>query len=273
MRVTVCQMHDAVARFERDWSELVKHARAEASELVVLPEMPFAPWFARSRRFDPKVWAAAVAAHDAWEQRLAELGPAAVVGTRPIEFGNDRFNAGFVWTAAAGTASAHGKAYLPDEDGTWEASWYSRAEPEFVPYPLGAASIGFLICSELWAMNEARLYGEANVSILVTPRLTEAATLDKWLAAGRVAAILAGAYGLSSNRIDESGAYGGQGWIVGPDGEVLALTSTDEPFVTRDLDLAAAERAKQTYPRYVLGAAASERPPPPPLAGKGATGA
>jgi len=45
---------------------------------------------------------------------------------------------------------------------------------------------------------------------------------------------------------------GGQGWIVGPDGQVLGLTSRERAFVTVEIDLREAERAKQTYPRYVL---------------------
>ena len=40
--------------------------------------------------------------------------------------------------------------------------------------------------------------------------------------------------------------------IVSPDGDVLAVTSRSEPFATVDVDLANAERAKSTYPRYAL---------------------
>lgn len=45
---------------------------------------------------------------------------------------------------------------------------------------------------------------------------------------------------------------GGQGWIIGPDGEVLGMTSSEQPFVTVDIDLSLADRAKDTYPRYVF---------------------
>jgi N-carbamoylputrescine amidase len=72
------------------------------------------------------------------------------------------------------------------------------------------------------------------------------------LAAGRVAAVLAGAFGLSSNRFSESGVYGGQGWIIDPDGKVLALTSAAEPAVSATIDLEAVESARKTYPRYAL---------------------
>jgi N-carbamoylputrescine amidase len=46
--------------------------------------------------------------------------------------------------------------------------------------------------------------------------------------------------------------FGGQGWVVGPNGQVLASTSREQPFVTVEIDLSEARLAKQTYPRYVL---------------------
>jgi N-carbamoylputrescine amidase len=45
--------------------------------------------------------------------------------------------------------------------------------------------------------------------------------------------------------------FAGCGWIIDPDGEVLAVSSDIEPFVTRDIDLDRARAAKGTYPRYV----------------------
>ena len=252
MRVTVCQFHDHPAALERDWQSLVAHVSSVRSDFVLLPEMPFFPWFATTRSFDPALWDAAVAAHTTWERRLHELAPAVVAATRPIDFGNERYNEGFVWDRETGSRGVHAKAHLPDEEGVWEASWYHRATPDFIPIEVRGVDLGFLICTELWDMEQARLYGLEGTHVLLTPRLTSAATLDKWLAAGRVAAILAGAFGLSSNRFEKSGLYGGQGWIVDPDGAVLALTSEAEPVVSATIDLEVAERAKATYPRYAL---------------------
>ena len=41
-------------------------------------------------------------------------------------------------------------------------------------------------------------------------------------------------------------------WIITPEGEVLGLTSQDQPFFTAEIELNAADVAKTTYPRYVL---------------------
>ena len=61
-----------------------------------------------------------------------------------------------------------------------------------------------------------------------------------------------GAFSLSSNRVDPTGACGGVGWIIAPDGEFLATTSAEAPFATVDIDLAAPIAARDEYPRYVF---------------------
>nr|NJM01854.1 hypothetical protein [Desulfobacula sp.] len=46
--------------------------------------------------------------------------------------------------------------------------------------------------------------------------------------------------------------FGGTGWIMEPDrGRVLKTTTKSRPFLTLDIDLAAAKKAKSGYPRYV----------------------
>ncbi|HZS07666.1 MAG TPA: carbon-nitrogen hydrolase family protein [Blastocatellia bacterium] len=255
MKVTVCELNDAPEAFARDWERLVAHVGAERSELVLLPEMPFHPWFGASPVFDERVWQAALAAHDAWQERLAELAPAIVLGTRPVNRGGQRLNEGFCRAQEMGYRIAHHKYYLPNEEGFWEASWYSRGDGSFTPLQCGAARVGFEICTELWAFDRARIYGKEGVHIIVTPRATPHSTLDKWVVGGRAAAITAGAFSLSSNHVSSASDavhLGGLGWVIAPDGEVLGLTSPEHPFVTVELDLSAAERARHTYPRYVF---------------------
>jgi len=101
-------------------------------------------------------------------------------------------------------------------------------------------------------MERGRAYGKQGVHLLVTPRATGKPTVEKWLVGGRAAAVVSGAFSLSSNRFSRSVDLGGQGWVVGPDGQVLAVTSRAQLFLTVSIDLEEAERAKGTYPRYML---------------------
>jgi N-carbamoylputrescine amidase len=255
MKVTVCEFEDESEGMTRDWERLVAHVKAEASDVVLLPEMPFHPWIAGMRPFDPVVWQKALLAHDAWHKRFDELAPATILGTRPVNSGSQHLNQGFVWNRENGYRAAHFKHYLPEEEGFWEASWFQRGDGDFSPIDSGTLRIGFLICSELWFLERARTYGKAGVNLIVTPRTTERSSVDKWLAGGQTAAIVSGAFSLSSNRVNQAGKspeFGGQGWIIGPDGDVLGLTSRRNPFVTVEINLVEAELAKGTYPRYVI---------------------
>jgi N-carbamoylputrescine amidase len=227
------------------------HVRREASELLLLPEMPFCPWFADSRHFDAVIWQRAIAAHGDWELRLDEAAPAVVAGTRPMDFGKERYNEAFLWDCKLGSCAVHTKSLLPEEHGAWEATWYDRAAPEFTPARVGRANVGFLIGSELWMMNQVQAYGLEGVQLLLTPRSTSAEATQTWLAAARVAAILAGAYALSSNRVSSSGTFGGHGWIIDPEGDVLGITDMRRPSVTLDVDIAGTSLVQDRYfPRY-----------------------
>ena len=255
MKVTVCEFEDETEGMARDWERLAAHVKAEASDVVLLPEMPFHPWIARTKPFEPAMWQQALLAHDAWHKRFDELAPATILGTRPVNKDGQHLNEGFVWDKGQGYHAAHIKHYLPEEDGFWEASWFQRGDGEFNAINSGVLRIGFLICTELWFMERARAYGKAGVNLIVTPRTSEHASVDKWLAGGRTAAIVSGAFSLSSNRVNQAGKspeFGGQGWVISPNGEVLGLTSRQHPFVTVEIDLAEAERAKRTYPRDVI---------------------
>ena len=55
---------------------------------------------------------------------------------------------------------------------------------------------------------------------------------------------MAGAFGLSSTRAAEAERSAG-GWIIAPDGELLAMTSWDHPFASATLDLPQAQAAKK----------------------------
>jgi predicted amidohydrolase len=234
MRITVCEVSDARAAFEAEWGRLVAHVHETSSQLVLLPDMPFCKWFIGAKRFDADVWAAAVQAHADWEHRLFELAPAYVLASRPLDFGNERYAEGFVWDAEHGIRSVHAKTQFDNEKGAWEKTWYRSTSPDFVPLELEGAKIGFLMGAELAAEDEAERYGGEHIDLLVMPRGSPVRSFDTWLSNARRLAQLAHAYVLSSNR---NGAFGGQGCIIAPDGEVLGCTSGSQPFLTLDLSL------------------------------------
>lgn len=142
--MTVCELRDEPEALAEDWRHLVAHVAEEQSDLVILPEMGFAPWFAASPIFDAATWQAAVVAHDAWLARLGELAPAVVLASRPVDSSAGRRDEGFVWSPAEGCRPARQKDYLPDEEGYWEARWYERGDGDFSLVQAGPASLGLL---------------------------------------------------------------------------------------------------------------------------------
>jgi hypothetical protein len=215
MIVTVCELPDARKAFEDSWNRLAEHVKEARSGLVVLPDMPFSPWFDPTQG-EAARWLEAVVEHDAWEHRLAELGAALVAGSRPIDFGNERYDEGFVWDAESGIRSVH-----------------AQASHDFIPLETHGIDIGFMIGSEVSGHGE-RPYARGEVDIVVMPRSTRSETFAQRLAHACAVATETGAFALSSNR---SAPFEGQGWIVAPDGCVLGTTSRTQPFVSLEITL------------------------------------
>jgi N-carbamoylputrescine amidase len=216
MIVTVCELPDDRKAFADGWQRLGEHIKSARSGLVVLPDMTFSPWFADAAHVDAARWSEACAAHDAWEHRLAELGAAVVAGSRPIDFGNERYDEGFLWDAEYGMRSVHAK-----------------ASHDFIPLEVQGVDIGFMIDSECWARGE-RPYGRGEVDLVVMPRCTRSETFAQRLEQACSVATETGAFAVSSNR---SAPFEGQGWIVAPDGHVLGTTSRDQPFLSLEIHL------------------------------------
>lgn len=253
-RVTVVQFPDSTSELEAAFAALVEHTRREQPQLVLLPEMPFHPWLAHTEQVDPAAWQAAVDAHEEWLPRLAALGAAAVLGSRPVLHAGAPHNDAFIWQAD-GARFAHRKHYLPNEPGFWEATWYRpSAVANFQAAEAAGLKVGFMICSDLWFGEHARSYARQGIHILANPRATEAQSVEKWIAGGTALAVMSGAYCLSSNRAGAGRGgvrFGGAGWVISPDGVLLARTTDAQPFATVEIDPAFAEAAKHTYPRDV----------------------
>jgi len=254
MKLTICEFSDDPSALSQDWKAMAPYVYNQRSDLVLLPEMPASPWFAADAHFDAKFWQYALEDHDQLVRELTSLAPASVLATRPIEQNQKRLNEAFVWNERLGYQPVHHKTYFPDEPGFFEAKWFHPTPRDFTPYVLGNLKIGFLICTELMFNEWARYYGRKGCHMIAVPRATEKTSVERWLIALRMTAIVSGAFVISSNRVGlgPSGVhFGGAGAIISPEGEVLGVTSFDDPIITLEVNLQEAEAAKKKYPRYV----------------------
>jgi len=220
-----------------------------SADVLLLNEAPFDVWFAREPEFDADQWHDAVENHHRAMATLDGLG-CAVIATAPVTLDSGRHNRAFTSEPDKGVSWWRRKAYLPNEEPVYEASWYSAAYDPPDVRTVAGARVGVLTCTEIWRMEWASQLGQLGAQVIATPRATGDDSLDKWLAAGRVAAVTSGAFSLSSNR--SGGGFGGGGWIFAPDGELLATTTHEAPFAICTIDLALADAAKATYPRDAL---------------------
>lgn len=255
MRVTVCELGSNWMVQDNLCKKLIGHLAENKSDFLLLPEMSLYEWLPGSPTADGKEWDKSVCSHDTWIERFAEFNVPFIAGTRPVLENDIPYNEGFVWSKKQGYLGVHKKYYLPDENGFWENTWYKRGDGNFTTVRISGMNIGFLICTELWFSQHAREYAKQGIHLLLCPRATPSTSSGTWLAGGRAAANVSGAFCLSSNfsgKNTSSIDFGGTGWIIEPEeGNVLGKTDQKEPFVTIRIDLAVAEKAKSTYPRYV----------------------
>ncbi len=260
MKITVCELPHEPGELEAAWAGLCEHVAQQGSDLVLLPEFAFVEPLWEKERFDACDWDRGIAVFETWLPRLRELGVKHVVSTRPATIRRRYFNQGYLWTRNSGLTALRRKYFLPNQPGSWESRWFARGDAEFPRFTAGSLRFGLNVCTELWALETYAAYAAMGIHAVLCPRATATATAVKWMSAGTVAAVRSGAYCLSSNRVHEDGSCGGRGWIIDPDGEVLAATSRDAPFCTREVDIGAAKAASKTYPRYLFDARA-RRPP------------
>jgi len=253
LKVGVCECSPEMMPGSREWRELCRAVERESPDFFLLNEMPFGPWISSGTTFVETIWAECCALHEQGCRDLGELGAKAVAGTRPREIAGTRLNEAFLWTSG-GIEGVHTKQYFPDEEGYYEARWFAGGERHFRVAPAGALRCGFLICTEVMFNEHARRYGRGAAHLILVPRAAGRSSLARWMVAMRMAAIVSGSYVLSSNRggADSRGQlFGGAGWIVNPDGDVVARTSAATPAVFHEIDTEFVTSAQKDYPCYV----------------------
>src|SRR5579872_5817909 len=256
MKITIVNWDARTESIDAQLEALAAHVVNSASEVVLLPEMPFSVWLAASETYDEERWQASVALHLRMLARLGGRTSAVIAGSRPvIEAAGERHNRTFLWRNDGFLAQPHDKQDLPLESGYWEAAWYSPGPRCAATAGFGGTVFGFLVCTELWNRSRAMTLGQQGAHVLLAPRATPDLGSDVWLAGIRSAAVVSGCYVLSSNfayPLQEGFTFEGLSAACDPDGTILALCDAHNPFRTVDIDISAAEAAKQTYPRYIF---------------------
>ncbi len=255
MKLTVCELSDNPKQLEKDWEKLGAHCHSHATDLLLLPEMPFYPWLAHQPTVDHAQKIEAEKAHEDWIKRFEELGDVIVAYSKPWNKGERFYNSAFVWSQGTGHQKVHTKYFFPEEEDFYEDTWFDREPLNFELVEIAGIKIGFLLCTEIWFTQYARKYGQEGIDLLLCPRATGKSSVAQWVRCGQTLSVISGAYCLSANRSGigkDEFEWGGTGWITQPgDGTLLGTTSEDSPFLTLEIDLVKSKEAKKGYPLNV----------------------
>jgi N-carbamoylputrescine amidase len=249
LNVGVCQLPDGLLPEHPAWLDLVRRVAAERPHLLLLNELPFGPWLAREDSFSDESATASLDLHET-SLRAIERLPAAVIGSRPIRAGDKLANEAFLLRDGR-YAAIHHKQYFPQEAGFFEDTWFAAAKPGFDVIEHCGMRIGVLLCTELMFTEWARHYRHEGAQLIVAPRAS-GASMRHWHASARMAAIVSGCYVLSSNRASSAGSsaphFGGKGFIYSPTGNLLGMTSAEQPLLTIGINLSLVADAQRRYP-------------------------
>lgn len=252
MKVTVVEMEDGLDDGSPNLKTLESHLAREATDLLVLNELPFGNWPAGSSTFDAGEAASFTRLYDKHLKRLQNLHNGATLTTRARHGENTLVNEA-VFLTEREVMPLHCKSRFPQEEGYFERSWFEPAQSPWRLAHAGEWRAGTLICTELMYTEFARKLASLGADVIAVPRATNG--IENWLIAARMAAIVSGCYVASSNRTTgpkSALAFGGQGFVIAPDGQVVAITSAEEPVITVEMDLEKVRTAKKSYPSYIF---------------------
>lgn len=246
-RIATCEFPDRAADAKAMWRRLEAELVGTPVDLLVLPEFAGVDSFWTNPDFDQTVWRQALAIHATIADELKHIAARRIVGTRVVENDGRRWNETFLWKPETGLMRGRPKAWLPQQEGGWEATWFDRGPQKVLPRRDGALCFAELVCTEIMVSGAARGLGQSGVQLIAAPRATGAH--PRWEVATRMSAIVAGAFVVTANR--RGGSTAGGSWVVTPEGDILARTTEANPIISLEIDLAAADAAKQSYPRNV----------------------
>ena len=252
LRVAFVEWAENLATGSAQWDEVKSSVAAARPDLLVTNELPFGPWLAESDVFSREDAQLSVRAHAQGLQGLIDLNVPAVISSRPVWHGQRLANEAF--SLERGVARVlHRKQYFPNERGWYESVWYAGDGSGFTVAEVLEINVGVLLCTDAMFNEHARAYGKQKASLIVIPRATGKGT-DSWKVAGAMAALVSGAYVVSSNRIGRAVGgtqFGGGGFAYAPQGRLLAATAPYCPVQTFELNPEMPASAQRDYPCYV----------------------
>ncbi|MDM9621997.1 carbon-nitrogen hydrolase family protein [Rhizobium sp. S96] len=252
--VTACAVEwpDGLVVGSEQWRCCADAVSRLAPDILITNEMPFGAWLPKTLPYDQARAEAWAELHAQSLTALGELAPA-VISSRPVVHGGRLANEAFALENGV-YRFLHHKHLFPAEEGWQEDGWFAPSIPGFDTNVIAGLTVGVLLCTELMFPERARALGRQGAHLIAVPRAS-GRSMSYWRTAGAMAAIVSGAYVMSSNRVGsaygEPPIFGGGGFAFDPSANPAGDTRQDQPALRVSIDPDAAEAAKASYPVYV----------------------
>lgn len=254
---------------------LVREAVDQGAELVVLQELHATQYFCQKESADYFDLAEPLdgLTYQRCREWAAQLDIVLVLSQFEKRAAGLYHNTAQVIDGVEGRAGVFRKMHIPDDPGFYEKFYFTPGDAEgalqgFTPVQTRLGKIGVLVCWDQWYPEAARLMALAGAELLVYPtaigwdpedtEIEQTRQRDAWITIQRAHAVANGIPVLAANRTGFEGSpdspadgiqFWGSSFIVGPQGEFLALADVEEQgAICADIDMGRSESVRRMWP-------------------------
>jgi N-carbamoylputrescine amidase len=257
-----------------NWSKStanIKQLAADGCECIMLQELHSTLYFCQQEDVDMFDLAETIPgpASNYFGELAASLNIVLIISLFEKRASGLYHNTAVVFDRSAEIAGQYRKMHIPDDPGFHEKFYFTPGDMGFSPIQTSVGKLGVLICWDQWYPEAARLMAMAGAEILFYPTAIgwdrndtpaeQARQRDAWqiiqrshAVANSVPVVVANRTGFELSPNGEEGIeFWGTSFVAGPQGELLAQASTDQPEnLIVDLDLQRTEDIKRIWPYF-----------------------
>jgi N-carbamoylputrescine amidase len=205
---------------------------------------------------------------DQYASLAAELGIVLVTSLFEKRASGLYHNTAVVFDTDGTIAGRYRKKHIPDDPAYYEKFYFTPGDLGFEPIQTSLGKLGVLVCWDQWYPEAARMMALKGAELLIYPTAIgwessdtaeeRMRQQDAWFTVQRGHAVANGLPLIAVNRVgyeaDPSGQtngiqFWGHSFVAGPQGEVLAQASDNEPcLLLVDIDLTRSESVRRWWP-------------------------
>lgn len=249
----------------------IDQAAAKGAEVISLPELYSSHYFCQSEDVDNFALAEELdgISFTAFSAKAQELGVVLIIPFFEKRMSGIYHNSAYIIDSDGTKVGLYRKMHIPDDPHFYEKFYFTPGDLGFQSFSTQKGNIGTLICWDQWYPEAARLTAMKGAEVIFYPTAIGWHPSEKaqygvnqhgaWMNVMKGHAVANGIYVAAANRIGleqylpgtDGIAFWGQSFICGPQGEMLALASTDkEEILIAEVDLNLQENVRQNWPFF-----------------------